>query len=348
MRVIVASVRTPFVHGGAEVHAAQLLAALKAEGHTADLVEMPFNPEPELIPDQMLACGLLDLTNIHETPVDRLIALKFPAYLIPHPHKVVWLLHQHRAAYDLYENADGGLADTPRGRILRDIIRRADEQIGVEARAIFTNSRNVTRRLQEFSGTPSVPLYHPPAGAEEFYCADEAGDYFFFPSRLTATKRQELVIEALGLTSSPVRIKFSGVPDSVPYGEHLLRLATERRVADRIEWLGFLPESEKRHLYARALAVVFPPLDEDYGYVTLEAMLSSKAVITCTDSGGPLEFVVPEKTGLVTAPTAAALARAMDTLWQNRALAQTFGRAGRRRYEEMDITWSHVVKTLLE
>jgi glycosyltransferase involved in cell wall biosynthesis len=212
MRVIVASVRTPFVHGGAEVHAAQLLAALKAEGHTADLVEMPFNPEPELIPDQMLACGLLDLTNIHETPVDRLIALKFPAYLIPHPHKVVWLLHQHRAAYDLYENAHGGLADTPRGRILRDIIRRADEQIGVEARAIFTNSRNVTRRLQEFSGTPSVPLYHPPAGAEEFYCADEAGDYFFFPSRLTATKRQELVIEALGLTSSPVRIKFSAFP----------------------------------------------------------------------------------------------------------------------------------------
>ena len=40
-----------------------------------------------------------------------------------------------------------------------------------------------------------------------------------------------------------------------------------------------------------ALGVIFPPLDEDYGYVTLEAMLAAKPVITCTDSGGPLEFV---------------------------------------------------------
>ena len=40
----------------------------------------------------------------------------------------------------------------------------------------------------------------------------------------------------------------------------------------------------------RALAVAYAPLDEDYGYVSLEAMLSSKAVVTCADSGGPRDF----------------------------------------------------------
>ena len=101
MRIVVATVRTPFVHGGAEVLADELIKALLAEGHLAELVSIPFNPdEPERIPDQMLACALLDLCEVHAMPVDRLIALKFPAYLIPHPDKVIWLLHQHRAAYD--------------------------------------------------------------------------------------------------------------------------------------------------------------------------------------------------------------------------------------------------------
>src|SRR3954469_8401365 len=99
MRVIVASVRTPFVHGGAEVLADELMKALRAAGHRAELVQVPFNPaEPDRIPDQMLACALMNLDGIYGNEVDRLIALKFPAYLIPHHHKVVWLLHHFRQA----------------------------------------------------------------------------------------------------------------------------------------------------------------------------------------------------------------------------------------------------------
>ncbi len=348
MRVVVATVRTPFVHGGAEVLADELTKALLAEGHLAELVSIPFNPEePERIPDQMLACALLDLRKVHAMEVDRLIALKFPAYLIPHPHKVIWLLHQHRAAYDLWEHSLGGLLAVPRGRIVRDIIQRADRQLSEEARAIFTISRNVTRRLEQFSGIESSPLYHPPADAAAFRCADEVDDYFFFPSRLSATKRQELVLRALAVTRNPVRIKFSGLADSPPYADGLMKLARELRVDRRVEWMDFLSQSQKIDAYARALAVIFPPLDEDYGYVTLEAMLASKAVITCTDSGGPLEFVLPGETGLVTAPNAEDLAAAMDALWQDRGLARSHGVEARRRYDKMGLSWSKVVKKLL-
>jgi len=348
MRVIVASVRTPFVHGGAEIHADELIKALLAAGHQAELVTIPFDAgNAERIPDQMLSCALMDLGDINGKKVDRLIALKFPAYLMPHPNKVVWLIHQHRPAYDLWNNSLGNLHTAARGVIVRDIIRRADAKMCEEAKALFTVSENVTRRLRDFWNVDSTPLYHPPAHADHFYCANEVEDYIFFPSRLSTNKRQDLALRALALTRNPVRLRFSGVADQAPYGERLMRLTREMGIDSRIEWVGFLSEEEKRDTYARAVAVAYPTFDEDYGYITLEAMLASKAVITCDDSGGPLEFVLPDKTGLITPANPDNLAAAMDTLWQNRELAKKLGHAGRAHYEALGLSWTKVVKQLL-
>jgi glycosyltransferase involved in cell wall biosynthesis len=347
VRILIATVQIPFVSGGAESHAEGLKAALIAAGHEADIVAVPFNPAvPERIPDQMLACRLLDLTEIHGSKVDRLIALKFPAYLIPHPNKVVWVLHQHRAAYDLWNYPFEDLSASPRGVLVREAIRRADQQLA-EAKAVFANSKNIANRRGHFCGINSVPLYHPPPNAGSFSCARETGEYFFFPSRMSATKRQSLVLEALALTRKDVKVRFAGIADSPEYGKRLKLLAAKLGVEARVEWLGFVTEEEKRDAYAKAIAVIFPPVDEDYGYITLEAMLSSKAVITCEDSGGPLEFVSHLKTGLVAKPTAAALAEALDQLWQDRDLAAKYGRAGRERYEKMDLSWREVVRQLL-
>ena len=347
MRIVIATVQIPFVTGGAEAHAAGLRSALVREGHEAEIVTVPFNPAvPERIADQMLACRLLDLTEIHGTRVDRLIGLKFPAYLIPHPNKVVWVLHQHRAAYDLWDYPFEELSASPRGLMAREAIRRGDQLLS-EAKAVFANSKNIANRLGHFCGINATALYHPPPHADEFFCADRTEDYFFFPSRLSASKRQSLVLEALALTREKVKVRFAGVADSAEYGKRLGQLAVKLGVDARVDWLGHISEDKKRENYARAVAVIFPPVDEDYGYITLEAMLSSKAVVTCDDSGGPLEFVLPRKTGLVTKPTAAALAEALDELWQDRTLAAKLGRAGRESYERFGLSWTEVVKTLL-
>jgi len=93
--------------------------------------------------------------------------------------------------------------------------------------------------------------------------------------------------------------------------------------------------------------VVFPPLDEDYGYVTLEAMLSSKPLVTCTDSGGPLEFVDPGETGLLANPSAESMAEAFDWLWENRTEARRMGEAARERYANLRISWHTVVEGLV-
>jgi glycosyltransferase involved in cell wall biosynthesis len=189
-------------------------------------------------------------------------------------------------------------------------------------------------------------LYHPPPHAEHFYCAP-AEEYLLFPSRLTHPKRQSLVLESLARTKQPVRVLFSGNSDRQSYGDELKSLARKLRVHNRVEWLGQVSEEKKRDLYARALAVVYPPFDEDYGYVTLEAMLASKAVITCTDSGGPLEFVQHEQTGLISEPVDESLAGALDRVWTEREHAKEWGNAGRVLYDKMKITWPDVVKKLL-
>jgi len=347
MRIVVATVQVPFVRGGSERLADGLCAALRAAGHAVELVGIPFtwNP-PARILDHMLACRLLDLSDAVAGPVDRLIALKFPAYLTPHPRKVLWLIHQHRQAYEQWDGGLGDLSSTSAGLQVRDAIRLADRELIPQASAVWAISSNVARRLARYSGVTARVLYPPVPDAADFYNRP-AADYLFCPSRLGSEKRQALLLEALARTRCPVRLRFSGAADVPAYGETLRRQALQLGVDARVEWLGGVTDKERRDLFAHALGVVFVPLDEDYGYVTLEAMLAAKPVVTCTDSGGPLEFVQPGTTGLVAEPTAAALAEAMDTLWRDRRSAAAWGAAGRAHYERQDISWTRVVNALL-
>lgn len=87
-------------------------------------------------------------------------------------------------------------------------------------------------------------------------------------------------------------------------------------------------------------------MDEDYGYITLEAMAASKAVITAKDSGGPLEFVVDGETGYVTEPDAKAIAEKIDELAVSETQAAEMGKKAKKHLSEMDISWANVVKEL--
>lgn len=347
MRVVIATTTTPFVRGGAELLAEDLREALNVEGHEAEVVAIPFKGyPPERIPDQMLACRLWDLTESAGVPIDRVIGLKFPAYLVPHPNKVLWIVHQHRTAYDLWDHPLGDLRHRPNGRLVRDGIRRADDGAIAESKAVFTIARNVSRRLKEYNNIDSTPIYNPPRHADRYYC-DGYADYFLFPSRLTPIKRQYLVLEAMAFTRSDVRVRFAGTPDYPPHLDELKSSVARLGLEGRATFLGHVTDSEKWDLYANALGVLFTPLDEDYGYVTLEAMLASKPVVTCADSGGPLEFAVHGETGLVAEASPEALAAEMDRLWEDRPAAARMGSAGRARYESLGISWRNIVRRLL-
>jgi glycosyltransferase involved in cell wall biosynthesis len=348
MRIAIVTTKTPFVTGGAESHAAELRAALERAGHEAEIVAFPFKwYPPQRVLDHILACRLLDLEQSDGRPIDLAIGLKFPAYLAPHPRKVLWILHQYRQVYELWNSRWDDLAQQGSlGLQVREAVRAADRKIIPEARRVFANSRRVAERLRKYCGIPSTPLYHPPPGADSLY-TKPAEDYLFFPSRISPLKRQLLVIEALRHTKSKIRVFFSGPSDSVSYASQLQQKTEEYGLKDRVRWLGNVAEEEKRDLYARSAAVVYTPFDEDLGYVTLEAMLSHKPVITCEDSGGTLEFVQDGITGLITPPAPQELAAAFDNIAESPARAAAMGAAGFDLYQAKGISWNRVVEELL-
>ena len=346
MKIVIAAIQTPFIRGGADYHIEGLEAALRKQGHAVERITMPFRFNPlEQVRRSIDIWSDEDFTLLNGHQADRVICLQFPAYYVKHPHKVLWLLHQFRLVYDLWETPFGAEAKATRqAQELRASIIDLDTERLAAIPLRFTNSRNVANRLQRFNNIPSTPLYHPPFAAELFFTAP-AENYIYAPSRLEEAKRQELLIRAMAEVRSPVVALLSGDGGQRP---KLEALTAELNVADRVHFLGHVTDDEKLGLYAHALGVFFGPYDEDYGYVTLEAMLAAKPVITCTDSGGPLEFTRADETGFVVAPEPTEVARAIDELFQNKRRAAELGRRGREAYDGMNISWATVVERLTE
>ena len=348
MRVGVLRTQVPFVTGGAERHAAGLVAALQRHGHEATEITLPFKWYPgEVLADHVLAAKLTDLSQSEGVPIDRMIGLKFPAYLARHPEMQFWIIHQHRQAYDMWEAGNSDLLDDPDGMALRALIREEDRAaFTASPHPLFANSQNVAGRLKRFLDLDATPLYHPPpqAGVME---AGPYGDYLFAPGRINPSKRLELMLDALASTRSKMRLVIAGTAENPAYAHALYKRSLAPDIAGRVEWLGPVDDVTLRQYYAGARAVVFTPSDEDLGYITLEAMLAAKPVITTSDAGGPLEFITHKKQGLIADPNPRALGREFARIMDDPKLAEKLGQRGKGRYESLNITWDNVVERLV-
>ncbi len=349
MRIAVAHPQTPFTRGGAETHTESLVGALRAAGHEAEevVVAGKWYPATELL-HQMAVWRSLDLSESNGLQIDMVIALKFPAYLVPHERKVVWLIHQHRSAYELWEHPEfADLSKQEEGPALRDMVVQSDRVALGEAKRIFTNSRNVQARLSSSVRLSSEVLYHPSPIVEALLPRDPGpyGDHIVFPSRLEALKRQSLAVEAMRHVKTGVKLVLvGGGPDEPAIRGQIAKHKLERR----IEVAGRVPDERLHELYLDALGVYYGPFDEDYGYVTIEGFAARRPVVTLTDAGGPLEFVADGETGLVTPPEPEAIAHAFDVLFSNRPLAKRMGEAGNALIRERVPGWPDVIARLTE
>jgi glycosyltransferase involved in cell wall biosynthesis len=348
VRIAVCHPQTPFVRGGAEIHAEALVRALRDAGHETELVQVPFRwyPADELV-HQMGIWRSLDVTESNGIPIDMAIALKFPAYLVKHPNKVVWLIHQHRTAYELWDHpAFADLAADRHGRAVRDLIHGADRVALGEAKRIFTNSGNVKERLERSLGIEGEPLYHRSPMTSRLLETEPGpiGDYVLYPSRFDRIKRQELLLSAMRETRSNVRLVLVGAG---PQEQELRAFAKRGGLEKRVEFRIGIGDDELAALYRGALAVYYGPFDEDFGYVTLEAFGAARLVITLTDSGGPLEFVREAESGLVVEPEAGAIAVALDGVASDPSLAERMGKTGRETLLATVSDWPGVVAKLL-
>jgi glycosyltransferase involved in cell wall biosynthesis len=339
VNIIVTANTVPFIHGGADYHIEGLIEELQARGHRVESIRFPFQFNPNTaLTNLMQFCESQNYTCPNGQLVDRVISLQFPAYGVHHPNHVIWLMHQHRGAYDLYP-----ATPTAQQTELRDKIVDYDTRTIGAAAKVYANSQCVSQRLQKFNQINSEPLYHPPYAWQQFYNA-ESQDFIFFPSRLEQLKRQDLLIEAAKYVKSPVKIIIGGSGgQKADYQDKI----DSWNLTHKVRLIGRFSEQEKFAYYAQCLAVFFAPIDEDYGYITLEAMLSSKPVITCTDSGGPLEFVEHQVTGYVLEPNPQEIARAIDELYANKEKAKSMGLAGYNKYHAANISWDNVIARLL-
>jgi glycosyltransferase involved in cell wall biosynthesis len=219
------------------------------------------------------------------------------------------------------------------------LIRLDTDMLG-ECRAIFTNARNTASRLKKFNGLAAEALYHPSRLTNRLR-PGPYGDYVLSVGRIESVKRVDLAVRALAHVKG-VRLVVAG---SGTQRANVERAALEAGVGDRVTFLGTVVDDELIELYAGALAVIYPPYDEDYGYVTLEAFLARKPLVTCADSGGPNEFVVDGVNGWVCEPQPEALAAAIARLDADRGRAAAMGDAGHDVARR--VTWDGVIEKLV-
>lgn len=383
MRIaIVAPLPDPLVLGGAENLWAGMVEWLNGEGgHEAELLKLPVR-ETSLVD---LVAGYEAFAMLDLYPYDAVISSKYPAWMVTHPNHSVYLQHTCRGYYDWYPAAQlGGIEYHGREPGIRELLRFMERTWGARAslgeffarfhalrkdpaaqpellrhpgpvgRAVIhyldgvglalsairrycTIAQAVKRRPGYFPPGVDVKVVHHPINKTGFH--DAGDEYFFTASRFYPSKRIELLIDAYRATDIPLPFRIAGTG-----GEEAMLRA--RAAGDpRIEFMGYVTDAQLIELYAKAMAVPFAPADEDFGYITLEAMLAGKPVITTTDSGGPLELVTDGETGVVAEPDAASLAAAFRKVYAERDWARALGARGRARAQE--VNWPSVFKALL-
>ena len=345
MKVLVLNNAVPFIRGGAEELATNLVGNLnRTKGVEAELMRIPFNWVPkERLLDEILLNRMLQIIN-----VDRVIALKFPAYLVPHANKTVWLLHQFRQAYDLKEAGQSYFGDDPESAVLLNAIRKADAAAFHASQRIFTNSTVTQARLKKFNGISSEVLL-PPLNDEELFTGGRYEPYIFAGGRVSAGKRQHLLIEAMRHVKSPVKLVVAGPPETEDYENQLKVLVARYGLEDKVVLkMGFLPREEIASLVNDALACAYCPFDEDsLGYVSMEAAAAKKAVLTLRDSGGILHLVRDGETGLVADPDPEDMGRKLENLAGDQARTRKMGANAGVAWAKLGLTWPNTIAKLL-
>lgn len=341
-KIVVTHAQVPFGMGGAELHVQNLTAQLRKHGFDAELVQLPYKwYPPESLYDNLLMWRLLDLKEINEEKIDLVIGTKFPSYGLEHPNKIAWVIHQFRQAYDLYDSPYG-LAHAENGAQIREIVANYDAKVLKECRNLFANSKTVAARMKKYNDLDAQALYHPPALAGRYAC-HAFENYILSVGRLDKLKRNDLLIRALAYCDQKITLKIAGRGSEQ---KPLEKLAKSLGVSDRVQFLGFVKDEDLIDLYANARMVYYAPVDEDYGYITLEAFLSGKPVLTCQDAGGVLEFVKEDATGFVCEPDAKAVGACIDKNFEQVSRLRELGQEGYQKVKK--ISWEYVVGRLTE
>jgi len=273
-----------------------------------------------------------DLVNAHQTPSEWIRNRNSP---------VVWYCHSpNREAFDLYDwrmSQRGPLqkaAFWPSIEAFRIIEARTVPKIEY----IFTNSKNTQGRISHYLHRESEVL-HPGVELERFSCSDY-GKFFLYPSRIVPEKRIEFALDAFDRFSksnpdSGWKLVVAGSVSDRPEHRKYFACLKGMGVAN-VEFRSNISEEELLGLYSRCGAILYTPINEDFGIVPLEAFASSKPCIAVNE-GGPKETVEDGVDGFLVNSTDE-MAQRMAQLAERPELLEEMGRRGRKK-AETKFTW---------
>ena len=322
--------------GGAEAFYGGLVGALQAAGH--DAAEVPVRIDEstfDTLLESYARCYALDL---HE--YDLVISTKAPTFMVSHPNHVSYFVHTVRVFYDMFETEYGNGSSAQHAQ--RRVVHALD-RFGLRpgrVRRHFTIGQTACRRLVEASPwwkSVGFRTLHPAPTLPRFRRPGKQ-DYILMPGRLHRWKRVGLMIEAYKHLDRKVPLLVTGT------GEDEQQLRRQAAGDSRIRFLGRVSESELIDLYADALLVGFIPKHEDYGFITIEAFKSGKAVLTCSDSGEPLQFVRDGHNGFVAEPDAKAIAARLTHAIDHRRRVAQMGAQGAKTVAH--VAWEPIVEAL--
>jgi len=196
---------------------------------------------------------------------------------------------------------------------------------------IATNSSNTRERIIKYYSRDASVI--SPAIDQRDFTSSGDDKYFLCPSRILQTKRQDYVIEAFARfakkhKNNKHRLVVAGAlskdGEHTEYFEKLQRMKV-KGVTFKVN----IGDDELRNLYSRCTAVLFAAINEDFGIVPLEAMASSKPVISVNE-GGPRDTVANGITGFLV-KSQEEMSEKMRLLADNPELAEEMGRKGKNR-----------------
>jgi glycosyltransferase involved in cell wall biosynthesis len=266
-----------------------------------------------------------------------------PSEWIRHKNeRALWYCHTPpREVYDLYETRMQNRS-TKEKLIYAALVgtyKMIAKGITKNIEQIATNSNTTRGRIMKYYGREAAVI-NPGIDAKEF-SNDGDEKYFLYPSRIVVNKRQDYVIIAFRQFSKlaknrKYRLIIAGTLSKDPEHQKYMDKLKEMSKGLNVSFKTNVTDRDLKKLYSSATAVLFAAINEDYGFIPLEAMSSSKPIISVAE-GGPKETVLNGKTGfLVNSP--AEMAAAMSRIAEDADAAERMGREGRKLVERR-YTW---------
>jgi alpha-maltose-1-phosphate synthase len=211
-----------------------------------------------------------------------------------------------------------------------------------------------------------LDLYRPTTStsALERHGIDPTRPFVLFVGRITRQKGIVHLARAIPEIDPDAQVVLcAGAPDTPEIAAEMEQaVAAARETRPGVIWIQeMLPREQTIELYSQAAVFCCPSVYEPFGIINLEAMACATPVVA-TATGGILEVVVPDETGLLVPLEQAGggsfepadparfsrdLAGAINQLLADPAVRERMGAAGRERVEAL-FSWAAIARRTVD